>query len=277
VAYNSELANKFFFNSRVRVTFTVAGETDGGMAFGGSFGANDAVGAAAGTAGSVFIRGSFGRLTMGDVAGAAELVAGDAGASVGYTELGGFQEAAYLSNPAGGRPAARYEYTMDGFTGAISATNPGVGNAIIGVGVGYSANGYSVGLGYEDGNNAKHIVVRASATFEGVTVGAMYGRLSVGAAGPAVAGVAAGAKGSQYGLNVAGTFDETTVRAYYQKNFAGAKSYGIGAAYNLGGGATLQGGIVSTNVAGAPAANTFGGVGGATRRTLADFGLTFTF
>ncbi|MGL4413330.1 porin, partial [Roseinatronobacter monicus] len=48
--------------SRARVTFTLSGETDTGMAFGGSFRADNAAGAAAGTGGSVFISGAFGRL-----------------------------------------------------------------------------------------------------------------------------------------------------------------------------------------------------------------------
>ena len=56
------------FNTEMGVTFTMSGETDGGLAFGASFDADDAVRSRRrATAGSVFISGEFGKLTMGDV------------------------------------------------------------------------------------------------------------------------------------------------------------------------------------------------------------------
>ncbi len=72
ITYNSALNSnsKLAFTNRARVTFTLTGETDGGLAFGGSFRADNAGGAAGGTAGSVFISGDFGRIRMGDVDGA---------------------------------------------------------------------------------------------------------------------------------------------------------------------------------------------------------------
>ena len=57
------------FSSRMRIKFSGSGTTDGGLSFGGSFRANDAQGAKAGTAGSVFISGAFGKISMGDVDG----------------------------------------------------------------------------------------------------------------------------------------------------------------------------------------------------------------
>ncbi|MEI2688029.1 MAG: porin [Cypionkella sp.] len=64
------------FISRARVEFTLSGETDGGLAFGASFRADNArngfgLSANNGTAGSVYISGAFGKLSMGDVDGAA--------------------------------------------------------------------------------------------------------------------------------------------------------------------------------------------------------------
>ena len=88
------------FTSRARVKFTLSGSTDGGLEFGASFRAQDAGavtsvskgadgiagtaddivtvggGAANGQAGSVFISGAFGKLTMGDVDDAANSAIG---------------------------------------------------------------------------------------------------------------------------------------------------------------------------------------------------------
>ena len=125
VVYDGE---DFGFNSRLRVQFTLSGETDGGLAFGGSIRADNADGAGGGnvdtggmTQGSVFISGEFGRLSMGDVAGAAEFIAGDL-AGVGMTGLRFLNENTFLSNAD--RAAARYDYSIEGFTFALSADEP---------------------------------------------------------------------------------------------------------------------------------------------------------
>ena len=106
------------FTSRFRAIFTGSGETDGGLAFGGTIRADNAGGisfedqngdnvinpnevfvggGAAGVAGSVFISGDFGTLTMGDVAGAPEAAVGDV-AFTSLTGLGDYNEMVYLSN-----------------------------------------------------------------------------------------------------------------------------------------------------------------------------------
>ena len=89
---------EFQFTNRVRVTFTLSGETDTGLAFGGSFRADNAGAAAAGTGGSVFVSGEFGKLSMGDVDTAFGAVFGDIG-GVGLTGLGFLNE---LSHSADG-------------------------------------------------------------------------------------------------------------------------------------------------------------------------------
>ena len=104
------------FTSRFRAIFTGSGETDGGLAFGGTIRADNAGGisfenldgdtevdsneifaggGAAGVAGSVFISGDFGTLTMGDVAGAPEAAVGDV-AFTSLTGLGDYNEMVYL-------------------------------------------------------------------------------------------------------------------------------------------------------------------------------------
>ena len=113
VTYTEGAANELAFTSRIRISFTASGETDGGLSFGGSIRADNAAGGAAGTAGSVFVSGAFGKLTMGDVGGAAEFAVPHVD-GVGLTGLGDMNENLYLSNKR--RSAARYEYSA----GAIS-------------------------------------------------------------------------------------------------------------------------------------------------------------
>ena len=82
------------FTSRARVEFSLSGETDGGLSFGASFRADNASGANSGTAGSVFVSGAFGKLSMGDVDGAANAAVGHVD-GVGLTGLGDLPTVAY--------------------------------------------------------------------------------------------------------------------------------------------------------------------------------------
>jgi outer membrane protein OmpU len=89
------------FTSRARVTFTFSGETDGGLSFGASFRADNSSNAANGTAGSVFLSGAFGKISMGDVDGAAVAAVGHVD-GVGLTGLGDRNESSFIAN--GGLP-----------------------------------------------------------------------------------------------------------------------------------------------------------------------------
>lgn len=275
------VANELAFTSRIRISFTASGETDGGLSFGGSIRADNAGGGNAGTAGSVFVSGAFGKLSMGDVSGAAEFVVGDVD-GVGLTGLGDHNENIYLSNNR--RSAARYEYSTGGLTFAVSADNPGLDGTTVtysfyggatsftgatqstySVGAKYSMDAYSFALGYESseigGVSVDHVIVGASATFSGVTVKATYGKADLGA----------GAKFDQTALSASYTMDALTVTGYYRQESINVFSpvdftaAGIGASYDLGGGASVVGGIVSRKVDTAPS------------QTLADIGLNFTF
>ena len=110
VVYNGTDAE---FSSRVRINFDASGETDGGLAFGASV-RNDqsGVGNTANGDSTVFVSGAFGKLTMGDVGGAADALVGNV-SGVGYTGLGDTNELGYLGTD---KTAAYYEYT----TGAVT-------------------------------------------------------------------------------------------------------------------------------------------------------------
>ena len=49
VTYDDSAVEEMAFKSRLRITFSASGETDGGLSFGGSIRADNAVGGAAGT------------------------------------------------------------------------------------------------------------------------------------------------------------------------------------------------------------------------------------
>lgn len=265
VTYTEGAANELAFTSRIRITFAASGETDGGLSFGGSIRADNAPGGAAGTAGSVFLSGAFGKITMGDVDGAAEMAVGDL-AGVGLTGVGDFNENDYLSNSSAlRRSALRYEYSTGGLTFGISTDNPGndiagVLEDVYSVGVKYSMDGYSFGLGYETakvlGVSIDHVIVGGEATFSGVTVKATYG-------------TASDLNFDQYGISAAYSADGMGVSAFYRvEDFGGGadiKYVGVGASYDLGGGAELVGGISNAKPA------------GLSSTTLADFGISFSF
>jgi outer membrane protein OmpU len=130
--------------------------------------------------------GAFGKLSMGDVDGAAESAVGNL-SGVGYTGLGDFNEAFYLQQgnsdldsneelSAFATPAALYEYTTGAASFYFSIGNPGgigigsdafninddegvnignyeVSDAVVdqayGIGAKYSVDNYSFGVGYE--------------------------------------------------------------------------------------------------------------------------------
>ena len=266
VTYTEGAVNELAFTSRIRIIFTASGETDGGLSFGGTIRADNSGGGNAGTDGNVFISGAFGKLTMGDVDGAAELAVGDVD-GVGLTGLGDLNEATYLSNTAAiDRSAMRYEYSTGAFTFAFSADNPGTDAAGVkedtyAIGVRYAADGYAVGLGYETetlgGVDVDHIILGGSATFSNITVKAVYGRASVGAVDL-----------DQYQLSATYSMDALGLTAYYANNeITNVEATGIGASYDLGGGASVVGGIVNAKPA----------IGGGASTTLADVGVSFSF
>ena len=301
------------FTSRVRVSFTLSGETDAGMAFGGSIRADNAPGGTRGTAGNVFVSGDFGKLSMGDVDGAALKAVGDLFFG-SLTGLGDRQEMAYLSRSVSddastinvliddtilgilgtsNRPRALYEYSFDGFGIFVSIDNPAVqrdadGNREISlrnvaIGASYTFDGFTGGIGYEDlrfkfeGDDdisAKHLIASAMYEFDGFAVKAIAGR--VGGDVGTLLNDTPGASRDQYGLSVRGTFDEVTVTAFANRNFF-TTDYGIGAAYDLGGGAALTGGIVRRGSSSNNLVNLNGDDVSFGSRTQADFGLTFRF
>jgi outer membrane protein OmpU len=249
------------FNSRVRVIFSLSNETDSGLAFGASIRADNAAGGAAGDAGEVFISGAFGKLSMGDVDGAAQMATGHV-AGVGYVGIGDLNESTFLGAGTGATdPTALYEYSAGDFTVYASVTNPqytfaaGVytDTQAMALGAKYTFGDYAVGLGYENltsdvgpspaaavtVTDIDHVVLKVSGTVSGFNVQGLIGQAD-GLLGGAVVDNA-----KQYAMSVGYTVDALSGTVFYTDDSAlgGVTAYGVGASYDLGG-AAVSGGIV---------------------------------
>ncbi|MCX7286029.1 MAG: porin, partial [Rhodobacterales bacterium] len=178
--FDDTLTDDTGFTSRARLAITMSGETDSGLSFGASFRADNSSSAANGLAGSVFLSGAFGKLSMGDVDGAAQSALGQVD-GVGLTGLGDYNEVLYIgaggalgnnddstdfdtldgTASLAGDPTALYEYSTNGFGIYVSVTQPnyefddvalgsGVGEGdAYALGINYAFEGYKVGFGYE--------------------------------------------------------------------------------------------------------------------------------
>ena len=235
------------FSSRARVEFALSGETDGGLGFGAGFRADQAANAETGTEGTVFISGAFGKIEMGDVVSAPEALFGDL-AAVGYTGINDYTDIPYLTGDDSFEESILYTYTAGAASVAVGLDDgrddAGVdANSANSIAAAYAIGNYTVGLGYENADNnganapTEQTELAATATFGETAVKAYY------------ADIANDALDSSAGLSVASKFGATGVTAFYRQDSGlvaadDAEYYGIGASYDLGGGATLAGGIV---------------------------------
>ncbi len=228
------------FTSRARVVFTMSGETDTGLSFGATFRADNAADANSGEAGSVFISGGFGKLSMGDVDGAANAAVGHVD-GVGLTGLDDLNEMTYFAN--GGDfltsdPSALYEYSVSSLTLYLSSTNPSGVDTATAVGAKYAINDmFTVSAGYEDyqvggGDVDTQYILGADATIGPVVIKARYSDSNFDT--------------QQTALSATYTMDALSVTGFYMDNTQdGYEAYGLGASYDLGGGAKVVGGYVS--------------------------------
>jgi outer membrane protein OmpU len=278
------------FSSRARVSFALSGDSDSGLSFGATFRADNAVAANEGLSGRVFITGSFGKLSMGDVDGAAGAAAGHV-SPVGYTGLNEKNEIIYLAN--GGdldfdgssfstyetsNPSALYEYAAGDWVFFASATNPSDGGDFraaraYSIAARYVMGDYTFALGYElldnDGNDftgaplptMNQLVLGMTANLGDLTLKAIYttgtGAVEIfdGADFPTVE-----YDFNQIALSADYAIDALTLSAFYTDSSEwagdydgfngastadnGSKTIGVGAAYDLGGGAQVKGGFV---------------------------------
>ncbi|OWY13485.1 hypothetical protein B6V73_16995 [Thioclava sp. JM3] len=292
VVYNGTDWN---FSSRIRVSFTASGTTDGGLEFGGSMRADQATAATNGTAASVYISGAFGKLSMGDVVGAPEALFGDY-YEVGYTDLSSMDgygnDIMYLTGDNGGDvgsiaaattqtvmntgPNLLYTGTFGAFSVAASmsdgkadSTDASQEYAIAGA---YTFGNYTVGLGYEyldatffDGNTPPAVDATGKADMVTLAGVAQFGNTSVKAH---IAHAGKDLDLDYYGIGASSVFGATTVGGYVQHAKDNTDNtdvtwYGLGAEYDLGGGATIKGGVADNDLTGSD--------------MVADLGVKFSF
>ena len=285
------------------IDFTISGESDSGLTFGGKGDLDDmGQGQSQGARGweaELFVSGDFGTLRMGDISGGTEQVIGDL-AGVGLTGLGDGNEFLFLLDAtATNGPTARYDYTYEGLLLSFGM-NDDEGYAI---GVGYDGGIWNVGLGYESIKSGTTVtVVSDDSAFDasniivdsnGNPLGAAFTTTDdasqvIGTVGLAIAGfdlkatygdldfneaTVDGAK--QYGVSAGYGFDAFSVAAFWRRvevEGAGAVSdsdndiYGLGVAYDLGGGLALEAGVAQFDYDNATE-----------KLTVADFGISFDF
>jgi outer membrane protein OmpU len=265
------------FSSRVRFSFSGSGTTDGGLAFGGSARADNASGASGGTAGSVFISGAFGKISMGDVSSGDNAAVGQL-SSVGFQGLGSGNSISYaadggltgtdndgdLAGTGGAKVLYTYSagaLTVSASTGQLSNSDAGVHQAY-GLGVSYAAGSMTLAAGY--GSNSIEVIdgvydgvtgtitdVTAAVTYAmgATTVKAIYQNKSANVSYED-ADVDLGSAVSM-GVSVDHTIDAMTLTAYtISTNItsdlggidATVSRMGVGVAYSLGGGASVKAG-----------------------------------
>jgi outer membrane protein OmpU len=294
--------------SRVRFGVTMTGQTDAGVTFGADIRADNSAGGEGGTdgqtEGQVFVSGSGGTLTYGDTNAADEQWVGDVPGDFSLTGLTELDETRFISNGGGfgqgdgvefaenpnARPTVRYDFDIGGFGVSVS-TNRDLTDVAVGAGyTGDFAGGtWSVGIGYYD--FASFVDV---ATLQTVPDGeqwsaalkADYGSLSVGATYVAansdtaadgrvdIDNLLLGISWETGALSLGAVYSVLT-DASGAEAFAAADgddAYSFTGQYDLGGGATLNGGIGRTMPG-----TTFEAGGPSEAATIADFGIAMSF
>lgn len=215
------------------VTVKMSKTTDGGLEFGASFGL--AADADAMEDSLVYISGAFGTLSMGNGVDEADAQGGID--DVGYDGTDVDNSAESLdgdSNFADGHNVS-YSKTVGSVTFAASANIATAAGTPYAVGVKYDANGLKLGLGYNDDDAGSTVTSVYGEYASGpVTVKGMYSTRDAAVDRKAM-GLSVSYKASDaLTITVAGSDTDAANDQW---------DYGVGLAYSLGGGATLQAGI----------------------------------
>jgi outer membrane protein OmpU len=261
------------FHQDIEVTFSMSGETDGGLSFGAKIDLDETnVGAGDDSGTTVFVSGAFGTLTMGDTDGALDWAIADAGALTTMgddhtTHVFWFNGNGFDGSHDG--QVVRYEYSFGDFGVAVSyeqANNNATGTLQddnIGIGATYSMDmggtALKFGLAYQAGSdnppaggvytNADAIGASVSAEFAGgfsASLGYIkydYDALNVAGAASTLVDFA------HTGLALTYTTGALSLHAnlgrYNPDVGASDSTYGLAVNYDLGGGAVVMAGYGS--------------------------------
>ena len=262
----TEADQEINFVQDIDVTFTMSGETDGGLSFGASVDLDEGGAGSAAVANdfddggvAVFISGEFGTLTMGDTDGAMDWALTEAGnianpGSLQDDETGHVGHlGSYLDGENGDGQIVRYDYSFGDFAFAVSVEQAptaasgewmdGDPDPTFAIGGKYNADfggtTVALGVGYQaidDGNDTNAIGVSAVATLDnGLTIGGVYTAFNSDVDALA---------GNHFGIGGGYTFDAFSVHANYgmysMDNDMEMSGFGLAAAYDLGGGASIK-------------------------------------
>lgn len=266
-----------------RMTVNIDGSTtaDNGVTFGARVRLRSDENAATLVSGArVFARAGGLTVAAGNILGAIESMPNLYGPSVGLTGLGwsglvtnvsGLGHAAFdwdaFSSNANGAEGIEVIYSMGDFTGHLSYSSNGLrgvapassGRRVAAYGA-YKFSGWTVALGIQDSN----VVAGGVEDKVVLTASGKIGDFGIGF------GAAQNGKGAnkinKFALNGSYTMGATTISGYIAQQGAAAgvlsrSTYGIGASYAMGGGASLVGGIERTTA----------------KTTRADIGVSFSF
>jgi len=263
--------------NRFRISFAGSGETDGGISYGisGRAEQSDAT-----NLGSQYISGAFGKVSMGDLDGADEVAAGGGVSNVGLTGLGDNGDFAFASQDHN----VGYEFSTAGVKIAYSQDTSVTTGSNAAFGLSYSGDmggaTVSVGLGTASVGAIKQDSMSASVSMGGLTLKAMSSTNDNGPDVAKVDGTARHADGTttvyaagvqakanpdtdQTGVSLSYTMGGMTATAFMkevsQTGTVTQDYSGIGINYDMGG-ATLKIGVADAD-----------------GRSLADFGLSFSF
>lgn len=264
IANGTKAAENAQFFTDVDVNFSGKGTTDGGVEFGfsvdldeGGAGAPAVANNADDGGATIYVSGTFGKLTMGDTDGALDWAMTEVGgpaASINddHTGHAGFNGNSGFDGRNDGQ-IATYEYSFADFAFAVSAEiddngafAPGVNSVVYGIGAKYSmamsGATLSLGAGYQGYNNASIWGVSATVAMDsGLWAGVNYSSASGTALNPATQA------GDHYGIGIGYTMDALAVGvnygAYNRAGTANDRSgLGVAAQYDLGGGMKLHAG-----------------------------------
>ncbi len=224
--------------STANIDFSGTGETDGGLGFG--FDYTIITGAGAGGVGGigkdnmeVFISGSWGKLTIGDPDSALQSVAGIG--DIGFKGIG-VDDVAEFGRGLGASGGVLYSNTV----GAVSfylSHGHNLDDDDVSVGVSFGAGDFTIGLGYDDTTAGGLIdgvtAVDLAGSFGSVSFDVYYEDHDLGNNYGTIIGFDTGAATIQLGLADGDQASDAAI--------------GVGFAYDLGGGATLEGGVGEVN------------------------------
>jgi outer membrane protein OmpU len=234
------------------LTFTGTTTTDGGLELGvvTTFGTYDTDNGIEDDGSTIYASGAFGTLTMGAVSEADQVAALDDIGGLAGLGVDNVAEVLTGDDPEtllGGELShnVHYKYSTGGLTFAASTLLGKIDDSYA-LGLKYDfANAY-VGLGYiqhdvaATGRDPSAVSLYAGGTFGAVGVKAMYSQHDLDIPGAA--------KLDAWGLYADYTTGALTLMAEVADNdLASDTAYGIGASYDLGGGAAFVGGIASVN------------------------------